>query len=452
MAAIGGRLRSRASNTCRVTGRAFLLALLALVFGDGADAADKPSSDKDHEPHYFRVLRQGKELSFYGEIVGGVAKELDALLKAHPDATILHLNSPGGSVHEARRMSVMVTEARIATITDSYCNSACVIVFLGASQRYMTPDARIGFHHESMENGTAAEIAASEKFDETFMASRGLAKAFLEKAFSTPATDIWTPSTKELTDAKVVTDVSSDFAMAGYAGNSDEEEVDSLLGESHLFSPLKTADPKRFATIRAALVGSLRDGATFGKFFALYGSLADDVFSDYLVRASDEQLMGYVREEVAVIRNTLARNPASCALLTDNGGGFYLHIESDGELDFSRYDAAKAGAVKDGALHPVGRPSQTEIDTARAALRLAFRAKHADEVEAMSDPSSAKLSAGAGCHALADYLDTSLTLPEAEAANFMRYYYSTEPGPEPVKPAAEQPHPRQLATGSNKSN
>ncbi len=451
MAAIGGRLRSRATNGCRI-GAPFLLALLTLAFGTGAGAADNPSSGESHEPHYFRVLHQGKELSFYGEIVRGVAKELDALLQANPGATILHLNSPGGSVHEARRMSVMVTQARIATITDSFCNSACVIVFLGATQRYATPDARIGFHHESMENGSAAEIAESEKFDQAFMASRGLPKAFLEKAFSTPATGIWTPTIKELTDAKVISDVSSDFAMAGYAGNSDEEEVDSLLAESHLFSPLKTADPGRFAAVRAALVGSLRADASYGKFFAVYDGLVDGVFSDYLVRAGDERLMDYVHEEVAVIRSALAKNPASCTLIADHQGGFYLHIESDGGLDYSKYNAAKAGAINDGALHPVGRPSQTEIDTARAALRLAFRARHADEVEAMSDPASTKLAAGAGCQALADYLDTSLTLPRAEAANFMRYYYSSEPAAEPVKPAAEQPHPRPLAAGSNKSN
>ena len=445
-------MRARAGNTGRLIGCAILSALVTLLPGAGALAGDKPSSSKSHELHYFRVLRQGKELSFYGEIVAGVAKELDALLKAHPDATVLHLNSPGGSVHEARRMSVLVTEARIATITDSYCNSACVIVFLGASQRYMTPDARIGFHHESMEDGTAAEIAASEKFDKTFMASRGVPKAFLEKAFSTPAADIWTPTTKELTDAKVITDISRDFAMAGYAGNSDGEVVDSLLAASHLFSPLKTADPERFATVRAALVGSLGASDSYGKFFAVYDGLVDGVFSDYLVRARDEQLMGYVREEVAVIRSSLAKNPASCALVSDHEGGFYLHIESGGDLDYSKYNAAKADAIKDGAQHPVGRPSQTEVETARAALRLAFRARHADEVEAMSDPSSTKLGAGVGCHALADYLDTSLTLPRPEAANFMRYYYSTEPDAEPIKAVAEQPHPRALPIGSNKSN
>ena len=134
-----------------------------------ADTTAPPPSI--HHPHFFRALNRGRELEFYGEIVAGVADEFAAAAESQPGATIIHLNSEGGSVREARRMSVMVNEAHLRAITDTYCYSACVLVFLGADERYMTPDAEIGFHHESAPGASAEEIRASEKIDEDFMAA-----------------------------------------------------------------------------------------------------------------------------------------------------------------------------------------------------------------------------------------------------------------------------------------
>ena len=138
-----------------------LAALLAGAPGHTALADATAPAPRIHHAHFFRALDRGRELEFYGEIVAGVADEFAALLKANPNATIIHLNSEGGSVREARRMSVMVNTARLRAITDTYCYSACVLVFLGADERYMTPDAEIGFHHES---APGASLAAPRSF------------------------------------------------------------------------------------------------------------------------------------------------------------------------------------------------------------------------------------------------------------------------------------------------
>ena len=56
----------------------------------------------------------------------------------------------------------------------------------------------------------------------------------------------------------------------------------------------------------------------------------------------------------------------------------------------------------------------------------------------MHDIRSANLAPGAACKALADYLESSLSLPKAEAANFLRYNYSsTVLPPESPPPAAD---------------
>ena len=110
----------------------------------------------------------------------------------------------------------------------------------------------------------------------------------------------------------------------------------------------------------------------------------------------------------------------------------------------------KARAVKDGAAHPVAAPSHGQVDTAVAALHLAFRARYPDQVDPMKDLGAAKLAPGAACTALADYLDSSLTLPRAEAAAFLRYNYSSETPPPETQPASDIVPSR--AAGKKKSD
>ena len=435
-------------------GRLLSLALAACLAGASSQpvlAADGTTpTPRIHHPHFFRALNQGRELEFYGEIVAGVAAEFEALLNANPNATLIHLNSQGGSVREARRMSVMVKAARLRAITDTYCYSACVLVFLGADERYMTPDAEIGFHHESAPGASAEEIRAWEKIDEDFMASRGLPPAFLQHAFSTPASQIWTPTLSELSAANVVSGVRSDFAVAGFPGRTAEEQVDALLEESHVFSALRTADPKRFSTIRASFVEAIQHQTSYGRFSALYDQLSGGIMDDYLVKASDELMMEFAAAEIALMRQVVAKNPAGCSLIPDGEGGFSLHMEPDGSVDYGHFNEVKARAVKEGAAHPVAAPSHGQVDTAVAALHLAFRARYPDQVDPMKDLGAAKLAPGAACTALADYLDSSLTLPRAEAAAFLRYNYSSETPPPETQPASDIVPSR--AAGKKKSD
>jgi hypothetical protein len=421
-------------------GRLLSFALAAFIAGTSghralADTTAPPP--RIHHAHFFRVLNQGSELEFYGEIVAGVANEFAALLKANPHATIIHLNSEGGSVREARRMSVMVNAAHLRAITDTYCYSACVLVFLGADERYMTPDAEIGFHHESAPGASAEELRAWEKTDEDFMARRGLPPSFLQHAFSTPASQIWTPTLSELTAANVVSGVRSDFAVAGFPGKTAEEQVDAMLAQSHVFSALRAADPKRFTTIRASLLDAIQRQSSYGRFSALYDQLSGGIVDDYLVKASDELMIEFAAAEISLMRQVVAKTPAGCSLISDGGGGFSLHMESDGSVDYGHFNEVKARAVKDGAAHPVTAPSQSLVDTAVAALHLAFRARYPDEIDPMKDLGADKLAPGAACTALADYLDSSLALPRAEAAAFLRYNYASETPPPETQPASD---------------
>ena len=113
-------------------------------------------------------------------------------------------------------------------------------------------------------------------------------------------------------------------------------------------------------------------------------------------------------------------------------------MESDGSVDYGHFNEVKARAVKDGAAHPVASPSSGQVDTAvgRPASGLS-RALSRIRSTPMKDLDAAKLAPGAACTALADYLDSSLSLPHGEAATFLRYNYSSETLPAEPQPARD---------------
>jgi hypothetical protein len=217
-----------------------------------------------------------------------------------------------------------------------------------------------------------------------------------------------------------------------------------------VFSALRAADPKRFTTIRASLLDAIQRQSSYGRFSALYDQLSGGIVDDYLVKASDELMMEFAAAEISLMRQVVAKNPAGCSLIPDGSSGFSLHLESDGSVDYGHFNEVKARAVKDGAAHPMASASQSEVDTAEAALHLAFRARYPDQVDPMKDLGAAKLAPGGACTALADYLDSALSLPRAEAAAFLRYNYSRETPPEETRPAVDVGLSR--TSGKNKSN
>jgi hypothetical protein len=388
--------------------------------------ADSTAPTRKQTAHIVRVLRQGSELEYFGEIVPGAAQELRAVMDANPKARVIHLNSEGGSVLEARRISVLIHQANLIAISDTYCFSACTFAFLGARERYLTRDGALGFHHESNDHATAGDIAAWEKLDEEFMADLGIPAAFITKAFAAPANGLWVPTARELMEAKVIAGLRGDFAMTGYSGKTTTEQVDSILGTSHILTALKTADGSRYEALRAAYVEAMDRSVGYDAFSSRLAADTNAVVNDYLIRAGDDLVLAYVRTRVDILRQAVAQNPAGCRLVSGGSGGYNLNLAPGSNIDYSRTNEASARAIVDGARTRTPPPGEAAVGGATRALHLAFRARHADEVATMSDLDSSALKPGAACSALADYLDTAFTLPAAEALAYLRHNYATQ--------------------------
>ena len=168
------------------------------------------SGDAHVGPHEFHVLANGQTLEFSGGITFGVTQELERFLDAMTGVRTVRLNSNGGRILEAQRMSDLISSRNLATFVARDCLSACTIVFLGGNERFMLPTARLGFHQPAFRGMTASDRHAAIATERQRLQLRfGLSAAFAARANSAPPGGMWYPDKDELMRERVVTRLAS---------------------------------------------------------------------------------------------------------------------------------------------------------------------------------------------------------------------------------------------------
>jgi hypothetical protein len=164
------------------------------------------SGDAHVGPHEFHVLANGQTLEFSGGITFGVTQELERFLDAMAGVRTVRLNSNGGRILEAQRMSDLISSRNLATFVARDCLSACTIVFLGGKERFMLPTAQLGFHQPAFRGMTASDRRAAIATEQQRLQQRfGLSAAFAARANSAPPGGMWYPDRDELMRERVVT-------------------------------------------------------------------------------------------------------------------------------------------------------------------------------------------------------------------------------------------------------
>jgi hypothetical protein len=164
------------------------------------------AGDSSVGPHEFHVLANGQTLEYSGGITFGAAQELERFLNAMAGVRTVRLNSNGGRILEAQKMSDMITRRNLATFVAKDCLSACTIVFLGGKERFMLPTARLGFHQPAFRGMTASDRRAAIATEQLRLQRRfGLSAAFAARANSASPSGMWYPDKDELIRERVVT-------------------------------------------------------------------------------------------------------------------------------------------------------------------------------------------------------------------------------------------------------
>ncbi|MGH7927129.1 MAG: hypothetical protein ACREQV_04985 [Candidatus Binatia bacterium] len=162
--------------------------------------------------YQLRLSPDAREIEISGAIVFGLTDEVSKALDAKPAVKIIHLNSHGGRVGEARRLRNFIAERKLTTFTGSGCFSACTIAYAAGERRLIGKNASLGFHQYAFPGVHESAFRRQYEKDKGDWLARGFDPAFIERAYATPPDDLWQPEHRELFAARFVT---------GYAGNKE---------------------------------------------------------------------------------------------------------------------------------------------------------------------------------------------------------------------------------------
>jgi hypothetical protein len=128
-----------------------------------------------------RVLRQGTEIEVSGPIVFGLTDDIRTQLDANPNIRVIHLNSIGGRIGEARKLRNLISSRRLITYTSQGCASACVTAFLGGSSRVLREGAKLGFHRPALPGLKDNDIQSQVEIDKRLFLSAGIDSSFVDR-------------------------------------------------------------------------------------------------------------------------------------------------------------------------------------------------------------------------------------------------------------------------------
>jgi len=163
------------------------------------------TGDARTPPYEIRVLPGGTEIEFRGGLRAGCAKKLEGILSAVPQAKVLHIESPGGRITEAEKMTQLVREHGLITYTSEGCWSAASLVLMSGKERVVAAGAKVGFHAGRLPGATLEQKGEMDNLVRTTMHSAGASEQFIKRVLATPSNQMWYPTFEEMLGAGVVT-------------------------------------------------------------------------------------------------------------------------------------------------------------------------------------------------------------------------------------------------------
>ncbi len=403
-------------------------------------AATNDSRAGSNSADYFvRALRQGSELELFGEIQFGSAQDLRQILAANPQARILHLNSPGGSIAEAREMVLLVQDRGLTTTVDKACMSACTLVFLAGKQRYLATGAKLGFHRAAGLDMSSEEVDAIENVDRDFMLSIGISPAFVDKALSTPSSTIWIPTAVELRTAGVISGLDDRYliSVAEFSGKASEN--DNALNRA--LEAIRSADPGHYAAIHEHLLEALKTGAGKTEALATLDAEIGDLFSRYISHASDALAIEYAGVFQRTIARLAARDTEACffAVHPANAPAKYNLAQTLTREEAGQISSVVLRAVSDGAKRNEPAPSAEQVAGPEAELMTQLRTKYPDDAKALGafpHGDHATL-----CKAELRFYSLLVALPSQEQGPLVRFLFASNAQQTTGTANAELPRP-----------
>jgi hypothetical protein len=273
------------------------------------------TGDKGIPAYAIRVLPNSTEIEFRGGIRTGCADDLRKALEAAPQITVLHINSTGGRIAEARRMSDLVRQRDLITYTSEKCVSAATLVFVAGKERVVAFGARLGFHRSALPGATLVQELEMDAHVHDAMRAANISEAFIKRVLATPSDRMWYPTIEELRDAGVITDQSfgERFAVSGgLVRESSPEEIARQLDGVPVFRAIKDLEPDTYRDIVVRLSSAIQSGKTLAQALAVVHDTVRALMFKYISRASDEALFARRDLWIEILEKFKDRDSRAC--------------------------------------------------------------------------------------------------------------------------------------------
>jgi hypothetical protein len=374
-----------------------------------------------------RLLRQNTELEVSGGIGFGLTDEVKQYLDEHPDIQVIHLNSIGGRIAEARKLRDLIASRKLITYSSQGCLSACVTAFLGGVVRVLYKDARLGFHQFSFPGISAREVEAEIETEKRAMVAAGIDRAFVEKAFASPPDDMWKPSPYELLQARAIhyTSDGLEFAMSEAAAWTDPRKLESALLEVPLYQTLKTYDPQAFSQLVLQIQQSILAGDSKAELINRARARLSSVVERYLPYAADNVVLDFTKVIIQEMQYLQQINSELCyaLLFPDRIPGMDVTQYFSEELRLADL-AVMSRVIETAARNPQFIPTEAQIahswDLALDRLMQRYGADAAILAK-LDDPHVDK---GKVCTISAALYQEVLKLPQKESAKLLRFLFA----------------------------
>jgi hypothetical protein len=369
----------------------------------------------------FRLLRDGTELEFSGEIVIGTARAFAQALDAAPQLKVLHLNSNGGKLDEADRIAAKVAGRKLVTYVSDECVSACTHIFLAGRERWIGDRGKLGFHRPYYSALVDFNRLAITSQEGKYLRSFGIPENFVAKVLSTPGSSMWYPSNDDLARAHVISGVAE---RGRFADSGELADLAEILLQVPIYASLKQASPKLFEAFLDSVLQERQDGDGAKEILSSAGELFSEVIDRLLPHAPDPLVLERTSIYLGYMDELKSVDPESCAALAGDHGA---QLKADLNKQFpglSKQENAlrESLVVSTDPDRPV--PTVSDVEPHLTEVFTKMRERFGDDADLLGKDPLESNQYGRFCEVTVGLYREITRLPSARAADLLRYLYS----------------------------
>jgi hypothetical protein len=369
----------------------------------------------------FRLLRDGTELEFSGEIEIGTARAFAQALDAAPQVKVLHLNSNGGKLDEADRIAAKVARRKLVTYVSDECVSACTHIFLAGRERWIGDRGKLGFHRPYYSGLVDFDRFGISSQEGKYLRSFGVPENFVAKVLSTPGSSMWYPSGEDLARAHVISGVAE---RGRFADSGELADLAEILLQVPTYASLKQADPKLFEVFMDAVLQERQDGDGAKEILSSAGELFGEVIDRLLPHAPDPLVLERTSIYLGYMDELKSVDPESCAALA---GGNDAELKADlnkqfPELSKRENTFRQSLIVSTDPDRPV--PTKSEVEPHLTEVFTNIRDRFGDDANLLGKDTLESDEYGRFCEVTIGLYREITRLPGPRAADLLRYLYN----------------------------